>query len=279
MSKQDSPLFVWDITIPQRTISVDDLKARFKNIAKKWAFQLEKGEGTGYMHYQCRISLKEKQREYPMKMMFNDIEGWVSRTSDANKDNQFYVLKNGTFVEGPWKDSDPYIPKQYRTAPAKWYGWQQKILDIIETEPDLRKIHIIVDPVGASGKSTITGYLSCRNKVATIPPLNDFKDVMRMVCDRETARAYFIDIPRALDKSKLKNFYAAIETIKNGYAFDERYHFKEKWFDTPHIFVFTNCDPEYSLLTTDRWVKITPDPDPDTVWKTLNERFMQTINK
>jgi len=258
---------------PKDRISVDDLKLRFKQCAKKWAFQIEKGNETGYIHYQCRISLKEKIREHPARTMFNDIGAHVSRTSGENRDNTFYVLKSETKLEGPWQDTDPYIPIQYRNPPTKWYGWQQKILDILETPPDLRKIHIIVDPIGASGKSTITGYLSCRNKVATIPPLNDFKDMMRMVCDRETARAYFIDIPRALDKSKLKNFYAAIESIKNGYAFDERYHFKEKWFDTPHIFVFTNCDPDYSLLTTDRWIKITPDPDPDTVFKTLQEKI------
>jgi len=33
--KQDSPCFVWDLTIPKDRISVDDLKLRFKTMCQK----------------------------------------------------------------------------------------------------------------------------------------------------------------------------------------------------------------------------------------------------
>jgi len=61
------------------------------------------------------------------------------------------------------------------------------------------------------------------------------------------------DMPRAMNKDRLYQFYAAIETIKDGYAYDDRYHFTEKVFDCPNIWIFTNRMPDTTLLSTDRW--------------------------
>ncbi len=60
-------------------------------------------------------------------------------------------------------------------------------------------------------------------------------------------------MPRAIDKEKLNSLYSAIETIKDGYAYDDRYSFKEKVFDCPCIWVFTNVIPESHFFTDDRW--------------------------
>lgn len=255
---QDAACCVWDLTIPVEKITVENLILRFKNDCKKWAFQKEKGNETGYIHYQCRISLKVKERMTPVINRYRDLSAHVTRTASVNTTNAFYVLKDDTRIEGPWKDDDPNIPKQYKNIPnGGWYKWQQNVIDEIATEPDTRTINTIVDSEGAHGKSYISNYLACRGIARKLPPLNDYRDLMRMVMDTPDSRCYFIDIPRALDKSKLKNFYGAIEDIKNGYAFDDRYRFQEKYFDTPHIFVFTNCEPDYNLLTKDRWKRWT----------------------
>jgi hypothetical protein len=62
-----------------------------------------------------------------------------------------------------------------------------------------------------------------------------------------------IDMPRAIKKDKLNGFYSAIESLKDGYAFDDRYKFVEKIFDSPCIWVFTNTYPDTDLLSEDRW--------------------------
>ena len=76
---------------------------------------------------------------------------------------------------------------------------------------------------------------------------------MRIICDTPTASAYLIDMPRALKKDKLFGFYSALETLKDGYAYDDRYRFVEKVFDCPNIWVFSNCMPDPDMLSIDRW--------------------------
>jgi hypothetical protein len=60
-------------------------------------------------------------------------------------------------------------------------------------------------------------------------------------------------MPRAIKKDRLYGFYSAIETIKDGYAYDDRYKFKEKVFDCPNIWIFSNILPNSKLLSSDRW--------------------------
>lgn len=74
-----------------------------------------------------------------------------------------------------------------------------------------------------------------------------------MVMDTKEMPLYIFDIPRALDKKQQKQFYAGIESIKDGYAYDDRYKFREKWFDSPIVWVFTNVLPDMNYLSSDRW--------------------------
>ena len=47
---------------------------------------------------------------------------------------------------------------------------------------------------------------------------NNYKDLMRMICDTPTSKCYLIDIPRSIEKDKLYGMFSAIEEIKGGYA-------------------------------------------------------------
>lgn len=254
---RESACCVWDLTIKEDIIGKDDLITIFKERCKKWAFQLEEAD-TGYKHYQCRISLKTKLRQHQVLEWLEELgPGWgrLSRTSGrvAETGNNFYVLKSETRIGGPWRDTDMEVPWQYKDEP-EWYPWQQEVINIMEHRPSKRRIHVIVDRQGRSGKSYLACWHACRGLARMVPPLADYKDIMRLMCDVPNTNCIFIDIPRALDKKQLRGFFGAMETIKSGYAFDERYHMKEKWFGTPHVFIFTNKYPDLNLLTMDRWV-------------------------
>lgn len=271
----DNACCVWDLTVPMDNCNSDELKAFFAEHCKKWCFQGEEGEETGYKHWQCRISLKTKIRKNQVLDLMSELKGHVSRTSSANQKNDFYVMKEDTRISGPYRDTDLYVPWQYRND-VVWYPWQEKVISIMGLIPSRRRIHIIVDRAGASGKSFLACWHGCRGLARVIPPLNDYKDLMRMMCDVPNTHCLFVDIPRALDKKNLRGFFGAMETIKSGYAFDERYSFKEKWFDTPHIFVFSNKYPDMNLLTMDRWVIW----DMDFKMKDINRlTFHEMINK
>lgn len=164
---------------------------------------------------------------------------------------------------GPWTNEDekepPYIPRQVREmGPLK--PWQQEVVRLSK-EWDTRSIYVIVDKQGGIGKSTLAAYMDVHGLGLEIPFANDYRDIMRMVMDMPSSNCYIIDMPRALKKEKLYQMWSAIESVKNGYVFDDRYTFKRKRFDCPQIFVYTNTEPDISLLSRDRWKILTVKDD------------------
>lgn len=242
---------VWDIRVSEDKITQSDLAKLFKHIAKKWCFQLEKGEQTEYLHYQCRVSLKTVARASELKKRLNNLECYITPTSNENRDNNFYVSKDETRVSGPWKDDDPYIPRQVREITHLRY-WQQQIIESAKVW-DTRTINIVYDPIGNHGKTTIKTYIGAHKIGRALPFMNDYRDLLRIVMDTPKVPLYIIDIPRALKKDQLFQFFSGVETIKDGYAYDDRYHFKEEYFDCPTVWVFMNTIPDTDYLSKDRW--------------------------
>lgn len=246
---------VYDFTLRwDEETTVDVVKARLNDVAKKWCFQLEQGEETGYLHYQGRMSLKVKSRLETIAKKFFCGACHLSQTCTQNMGNDFYVTKDETRVEGPWRDDDEviYIPRQIRDI-TEFYPWQWKVYNILK-EWDRRSIHVVYDQKGNSGKSIFTTWMMVYKHAMKVPYVNDLKDIMRMVMDMPKYGAYIIDLPRALNKDKMYNFYSGMEDVKNGYAYDDRYHFKHDVFDCPQIVIFTNRLPPEEMLSRDRWV-------------------------
>ena len=251
------------------TLSVSKLVDILEIFAKKWVFQLEMGEESGARHYQGRMSLKVRSRcDTIAKKLRKEHIGadWcihLSPTSNANKDNDFYVTKEDTRIDGPWDDTKwknekpKYIPRQVKEV-VENYGWrpfQQSIINSFKVW-ETRKINILVCETGNKGKSIMSQYLDCMCIAHMIPYVNDYKDLMRMVYDMNKTGGYLVDMPRAMRKNqdRLYQLYAALETIKGGFAWDDRYGFKKDHFDCPVIWVFTNNMPELDMLSLDRWM-------------------------
>lgn len=241
----------WDFTVSSEHINLTEFKAELKEHCKKWVFQEELGELSKYQHYQGRVSLKTKTRQ-PSKLFKCKSIHW-SITSTENRDNNFYVTKTETRINGPWSDEDieTYIPRQIREIETL-RPWQKQVIENAKTW-DTRSINVIHDTKGNNGKSILKTYIGVHKIGRSLPFTNDYRDMMRMVMDTDTVPLYIIDIPRALRKDQLFQFFSAIETLKDGYAYDDRYHFKEKYFDCPNIWIFMNTLPEKSYLSNDRW--------------------------
>lgn len=226
----------WDFTLKDTGQDIESLKSVLKTYCKSWCFQKEKGKETGYLHYQGRVSLKIKARK---PSFFQENCHW-SITSNENKDNNFYVMKDDTRVSDVYCDTDKevYIPRQYRNI--KLYDWQNTIKESASVF-DSRKIDLIYDPSGNSGKSTIAAICELLYGAIDMPPLNDFKELIALLCnlcmdkDIRDPKMIFFDLPRALDKDRLYGMYSAIEQVKKGKLYDCRYHYKEWWIDSPRI--------------------------------------------
>lgn len=250
-----NPVRTFDFTLKAENISVNDVREELQKTCKKYCFQLEEGIVDGYRHYQGRIHLRNKTRFCQQKRYqpFKNQCSW-SVTSAGQVNNNDYVEKSDTKVEGPWSSDDPpppYIPAQIRNIILR--EWQ---LDIYSSynhwQP--RIINVLIDYFGNIGKSILATIMRAHGRAVVIPPMQDPKDIMRMVCDVPTAQCYIIDIPRAVpNQAKLAGMYSAIEIIKSGWAYDDRYKFTQKIFDTPVVWVFTNSVPDKRLLSADRW--------------------------
>jgi len=256
--EMSNPVLHYDFTMNLQDADINwcAVADYLKQICRQWCFQKEIGELRRTPHYQGRICLKEKMRLTTLRNKMKDsvLKGChLSPTSTANKGNTFYVQKEEGRVDGPWSDkmNSSYIPMRVRNFVP--YPWQQSMITTAALDDD-RHINVIYDPVGGTGKSTFVTYMATHGKACSIPPMKDHKDIMRMVMNKPKSRCYMIDLPRASDKKHMTNMWAALETVKSGMAYDDRYEFKREFFEPPNIIVFTNVIPDRNLLSEDRWV-------------------------
>jgi hypothetical protein len=135
--------------------------------------------------------------------------------------------------------------------------FQQSIVNLMI--PEDRFINCLICTTGNVGKSYLVGYAATKGLCIQIPLCNDFKECMGMVCDilsdgdiREP-NCICLDLPRASSKERLQGLYSAIESIKDGYSYDSRYHMKTWRYESPAVWVFTNKEPDKTLLSMDRW--------------------------
>ena len=252
------PICVWDITIPMDKTDIGALKGMCGELCKKWCFQLEKGKTTGYLHWQCRVSLHDKLRKD--QMIQTDLGSIgncrpTSKPGALNANFYNYCTKDMTREEGPWTDKDVEKHKTKQLAmfeSFELYDWQKSVVDM-STQFCMRSIDIIYDMEGNIGKSIFGEWMEFVDLAEEIPPYRLMDDIFAWVYGMTKRPCYFVDLPRGMKKDKLADFYSGIEVIKNGVAYDKRYRSKKDRFDRPRIFVFTNELPNFALMSKDRW--------------------------
>lgn len=253
----------FDVTIPGD--NYDDWETLHKKLlgwCSQFCFQKEKGEQTGYIHWQVRLQLIHKKTLAALlSNVVPEIGGnWsVTSTNTHTSAKSFnYVMKEDTRIEGPYDDSSlmtekPVLTRQLRKfMEHEFYGWQQKCFNFCQEEDD-RWIHLIYDKVGNVGKSVFLEFLEYQGMAFEMPPYRHMEDIMEFAHSFPPQKAYIIDMPRGMKKDKLADFYAGLETIKNGVTYDKRYVGKKRRMDRPQIMVYTNMLPAFEFMSMDRW--------------------------
>jgi len=262
-TKPENACCVWEIRCNDDMYDgIEAFRAAWKGIVKKWVVQREEGEG-GYVHWQGRVSLIKKARKSELMTLLKGSErpipNYLMQTvSKEHKEDSFYQTKEATRIEGPWTSEDKvqYIPRQFRNI--KFYPWQQTVYDSYKEFKD-RQVDCIIDIGGCQGKSTIARLAMLQLQAIELPCHNDGIKLIQAACCQLTSRELrqpthiFCDLPRSCVQDKLNGLYTAIEVIKIGPVYDERHTFKEWWYDSPRVWVFTNTPPNMSYLSADRW--------------------------
>lgn len=133
--------------------------------------------------------------------------------------------------------------------------WQQELEQTLDAEPDDRKIYFVIDPIGNIGKSWFIKYWFTKHPTLTqIFSIGKRDDLAYAIC--EAKRYFLFDIPRSQSEYLQ---YSVLEKLKDRLIFSPKYASKVKILaSNVHVIVFMNEEPDYNMLSADRYEVIRP---------------------
>lgn len=179
----------------------------------------------------------------------------IEHAKGSDEENFMYCSKQNKFITN---DKKHRLLGLYNNI--VWKPWQKNILDIIEEEPDNRKMYFIVDKKGNNGKSFLCKYIALTKKcIIADGKKNDIFNQIKTFDEMdEVPKIVLLDVPR---DSENYVSYGAIEQIKNGLIYSGKYEGGQVIFDVPHVFIFSNEHLNYKKFSKDRIVKIVLDDE------------------
>ena len=152
-----------------------------------------------------------------------------------------YTLTNGQLSQ-PAVVRDPLDGKTL-------YKYQAWIKQKIQEDPDDRRIMWFYSTKGNVGKSSLTKHLVMKHNAILIG--GTFKDAYYAIAKMRIKPTLVIfDIPRNQGR---KVSYTAMEGIKNGCFFAQKYESLMVLMNNPHIVIFANEAPQTEAMSDDRW--------------------------
>lgn len=256
MTKPDvrNQCYIYACTIWAEIDRQPDVDKFCRTYCKKWIYQLEQCPTTGTKHFQCLFNLTDKRRDYEMRKLLNDncFKGAKADPASNQGKEQLksYCMKTDSRVAGPWASTNIYLGKDLI---CQLRPWQQEIVNMINTQPDPRKIYWYYDEKGGKGKSSLAKYMYFHHKVLTLS-IGKASDLLNLVFKMQGRKMYVFDISRTVPRAMMTEIYMALESIKNGYFVNTKYDTGVCIMETPHIVVFSNMRPKEEALSKDRWI-------------------------
>lgn len=240
-------------------------EALLRRDAEKFVFQLEKGDG-GMIHHQCVIKFAHKVTKNPIIDYLSEALCAGDRTSISaepckDKDAAMrYCMKtdhtkigetvivgidNGRLVSTDLVDDYFDLTQQSM--------WQAFILSHCGVKPPRadREIIWVVDREGGTGKSSLTRHLVLRHRFCMLS--TGTKGDIHLQAGPKWA-GYVFDLPRAMAVGS--GWHGAVEELKNGLIFSNKYESTTKVFNPPWVFILSNAEPVGTAFSRDRLVLV-----------------------
>ncbi|QDH43738.1 replication associated protein [Lynx rufus smacovirus 1] len=228
----------------------DEWRQKFSGLFERFAYGRETAPETGRRHFQFRGVLRAPADsgvvDYLSSCGFRHITPTHVRDFEyVYKDKDFYCS---------WEVYRPEF-SDVRDRPQDW------MIQVDALPRDGRTIEIIVDPDGRHYKTAWAMYQQYLHKACYCPPFMKGVDLINFVLQARTSDWYILDMPRAFDFTR--DWACAIEQVKNGYVYDSRYSFKDKFLpERPRVTLLVNELPDFeSYFSSDRVFvfRITPE--------------------
>lgn len=225
----------------------------FSQHCRWYMFQEEKCPKTGNLHLQGTCSFLKKVRWSNVRAI---LECWWKPTKSI-KASILYCQKELTRAGRQFMSDNIKNKKtvgKYKKPKMEITEWMKNVITYIESERDNRSIMWIWDKVGGKGKTQFCKYLLENYNGAMYFTGGKANDITYQIIENsEIPELCLFDLPRSTEG---KISYNALEQLKNGLVNSSKYKGGFKTFDSPHVVVFANFEPDYTALSTDRWKSI-----------------------
>lgn len=238
------------------------LKSR-KNMS--YIFQEETGEETGTPHLQGAFKSKSPIRFDTLKKLFPRVR-WSNTISW--KASIIYCSKTETRTGEIYKSDDIILEEEREPirdplAGKELYKYQEEILNLIKERADERVVNWYWSKGGKVGKSALVKHIYMHNIKKTIIANGKGNDVRNLINnhineEKKELKIVLLDIVRSNEEYVS---YEVIEQIKNGLLYSGKYEGGTCLFNSPHLFVFANFEPNKKRLSKDRWNIVRIDPE------------------
>jgi len=237
-TKQISPAKKWCFT--WNNYNTDGIE-KLKNLLSKemYIYGKEIGE-EGTPHLQGFVIFNKKIR--PLSVCPKELGIHWEKTKGTVDENIAYCSKDGDWT------SQGLDPIKLINPTRKW---QIDILKLIEGIPHDRTINWFYDLVGGKGKTCLSKYLVVKRNACVVGgKSHDIKyGIMKYKDDNGFyPNIVIFDIARSCNLVS----YQAIEEVKNGLFYSGKYEGRQAVFNSPHVIIFSNCEPNYDKLSADR---------------------------
>lgn len=221
-------------------------------IVPRFVFQEETGlEGT--RHLQGILCFKKRVR--PFTLPLSPRIHWEGTRNV--KASIAYCQKEET------RTGEVYIrgfrPDYTITRDESWWKpWMDPIVDLVNEEPDYRKIHWFWDPIGNIGKTVLCKWLFLNTErcVVLSGKAADMKNCIvnyMTTHDGRPPKTILVSIPRA---SLTYVSYTGLEEIKDMFFFSGKYEGGMVCGPNPHLIIMANERPDESKMSADRWAVV-----------------------
>lgn len=232
---------------------VEAVKDKIRTLCAKGVFQKEVGD-QGTPHLQGFFVFKKKSRPIGA---FGIPRIHFEKCRGNEVQNITYCTKSEGRAEGttPWFFNCRAARALQKVTYERLRSWQKGIADKYQdyAEEFSRSVDWYWEPDGAKGKTVLAKYFVDEKGAICIGGKGH--DIRFAIAEYVKANGQGPDIVviNLVREQAQHCSYTAIEQIKDGLFFSGKYEGGMVRFNTPHVIVFANFEPDREKLSEDRW--------------------------